>query len=454
MLLVRGILVAKFLGPYLFGIWGFLMLMNQYLSYTSFGMQYAINVEMSVDSVDDVERQEKYIGVTLTVTAIIATILALTGLAIQYFEVPLFEKYSFNQYVFALGIIVGLTHIKQILTNIYRVRGKLTRIMIGEFLFAFIPLLAAMIFRGEALITALLVSMAGSSLITLIIYLVNAPFKIVPQLDRAATKHLLIVGIPLLIYNLSFALMTIAGRTIVSISYSVETMGYFAMANSITVATLLGLRAAIWVVFPKVLTRSRLGLPDEEVAATVNKLNDLYSTAVFLAVFAMILSLPLLFAILPQYKPAADVLIVLLLSQAILSIVAGYNAVAIARKKQLMVAVIAIVAVIFIVLTGGLFAWLQWDYLWVAIAMLGGSFLYTFLQARLGTRLIHNNNFRQGYLNSILPVGSIIAIALVLIGVFTGFPWLFSSLGLLVFILTRRDAIGRIWVFVAAKLKA
>ena len=295
LLFVRGILVAKFLGPYLFGVWGFLMLMNQYLSYTSFGMQYAINVELAVDSVDNVRQQEKYIGVALTVTAIIAAILALIGLAIQYFEIPLFEKYSFNQYALALGVIVGMTHLKEILTNVYRVHGKLVRIMIGEFLFAFIPLLAALTFRGEALITALLLAMAGSSLITLVVYLVKAPFKIVPQLDRAATKYLLVIGIPLLIYNLSFALMTIAGRTIVSIFYSVETMGFFAMANSITVATLLGLRAVIWVVFPKVLTRTRLGLPDEEVASTVNKLNDLYSTAVFLAVFVMILFLPLLF---------------------------------------------------------------------------------------------------------------------------------------------------------------
>jgi O-antigen/teichoic acid export membrane protein len=428
--------------------------MNQYLSYTSLGMQYAINVELAVDSVDNVRRQEKYIGVALTVTALIAVILALTGLAIQYFEIPLFEKYSFNQYALALGVIVGMTHLKEILTNVYRVHGKLVRIMIGEFLFAFIPLLAALTFRGEALITALLFAMAGSSLISLVVYLVKAPFKIVPQLDRAASKYLLVIGIPLLIYNLSFALMTIAGRTIVSIFYSVETMGFFAMANSITVATLLGLRAVIWVVFPRVLSRTRLGLPDEEVASTVKKLNDLYSTAVFLAVFVMILSLPLLFAILPQYKPAAGVLTVLLLTQAVLSIVAGYNAVAIARKRQMMVAAIAIIAVIFIVVFGGFFAWLQWDYVWVAVAMLGGGFVYTILQARLGTRLIYGNNSPQDYLYSILPVGSIIAIVLVLVGVFTEFPWLFSGLGLLVFIWTRREAIGRLWAFSAAKLSA
>jgi len=366
----------------------------------------------------------------------------------------LFEKYSFNQYAFALGVIVGMTHFKEILTNVYRVNGKLFRIMVGEFLFAFIPLLAAMIFRGEALITALLVAMAGSSLITLIIYLVKAPFKIVPQLDRAATKHLLVIGIPLLIYNLSFALMTIAGRTIVSISYSVETMGFFAMANSITVATLLGLRAIIWVVFPKVLMRTRLGLPDEEVARTVNKLNDLYGTAVFLAVFVMILSLPLLFAILPQFEPAASVLIVMLLTQAILSVVAGYNAVAIARKRQLWVAAIAIIAVIFIVLFGGLFAWLQWDYIWVAMAMLGGGILYTLLQARLSARLIYGESPPQSYLSNILPMGSIFATLLILAGIFTHYPWIFSVLALVLFIWMQRDAINRLWAFANAKIKA
>jgi O-antigen/teichoic acid export membrane protein len=295
--------------------------------------------------------------------------------------------------------------------------------------------------------------MAGSTLIALIIFLVKAPFNIVPQFNREATNHLLIIGIPLLIYNLSFALMTIAGRTIVSFSYPVETMGFFAMANSITTATLLGLKAVLWVVFPKVLTKTRHGLPDEEVAGTVKRINDLYSTAVFLAVFVMILALPLLFAVLPQYKPAENVLIVLLLTQAVISIVAGYNTVAIARKKQMMVATIAIAAVIFIVIFGGLFAWLQWDYIWVAIAMLGGGVLYTILQAQLGTRLIYNQKLERGYLNEILPLGSIFAIAIILAGVFTAYSWLFSALGLLIYVWARREAVARLWSFSASKLK-
>lgn len=246
--------------------------------------------------------------------------------------------------------------------------------------------------------------------------------------------------------------MTIAGRTIVSISYSVETMGFFAMANSITTATLLGLRAVIWVIFPRVLSKTRHGMPENEVATTVEKLNDHYGTAVFLVVFAMILSLPFLFLILPQYKPAENVLIVLLLTQAVLSVVAGYNAVAIARKKQLLVAAISLAAVGFIVIFGGVFAWLHWNYIWVALAMLGGGFLYTFLQAHLGSRLINKTNSSREYLSSILPVGSLIAIALIIIGIFTGLPWLFSALGLLVFVLTRRHAIGRLLAFSFAKL--
>ncbi len=452
MLFIRGILVAKILGPYLFGIWGFLMLINQYLSYTSFGIPFAINVELSVDSLHDAKRQEKYIGVSLSIALIVTAVLVFFGLVIQYFSLPIFEKYSFNQYALALAVIVGMTHLKQILTNVYRAYGKLHRIMIGEFLFAFIPLLAVLFFRGEILITALLVAMAVSSLITLIIYLVKAPFKIVPQLQRAAIKHLLVIGLPLLIYNLSFALMTIIGRTIVSISYSVETMGFFAMANSITVATLLGLRAVIWVIFPRVLSKSRSDLPDEKVARTINKLNDLYSTAVFLAVFVMILLLPLLFAILPQYKPAASVLTIMLLTQAILSVVAGYNAVAIARKKQMLVAINAIIAVVFIGILGGLFAWLQFDYIWVAVAMLIGGIVYTVLQTRLGTQLVSIENWHQGSLQSILPFGSIIAIVLILIGVRIGLPWLFTGLGLVVYLWFRRDAVGRLWNFAVAKL--
>ncbi|MCB8980446.1 MAG: oligosaccharide flippase family protein [Ardenticatenaceae bacterium] len=444
---VRGILVAKFLGPYLFGIWGFLTLMQQYLMYTGFGFQHAINVELAVNALSDKERQAKYINASFTMTLLIAAFLAVVGAYVQFQEIPLFPKYNFYQYTFAISLIVGLSHLKEVFSNIYRVYGKLNRIIVGEILIAALPLIVVFFFRDEALILAVLAATGFSSLIAVLVFIFRPPFSLKLEFDFPIAWQMMAIGIPLLVYTLSYSLITIMGRTVVSIFYSVEELGYFSLANSVTYATLLGLRAVTWVVFPSILTKTRDGLPDEEVRKVVNKVNDLYSTAVFLVVFVMILLTPLLNIFLPQYKPVVGILSVMLVMQAVLSVIFGYNTVAIARNQQMKVAVISIVAVIFITALSGLIGFLNLDVYWIAVAMLGGSIIFVVLQAQLGSRLIHGGKLQRGYLTDVLPLGSIIAMALFVVGSITEFSTPLGIIGLAVFVISRRQSIEKLTAF-------
>ncbi|MBK8905700.1 MAG: oligosaccharide flippase family protein [Anaerolineaceae bacterium] len=451
---VRGILVAKFLGPYLFGIWGFLTLMQQYLMYTGFGFQHAINVELAVNALSDKERQAKYINVAWTMTLLIAVLLAVIGAYVQFRDVPLFTKYNFYQYTFALSLIVGLSHLKEVFSNIYRVYGQLNRIMLGEILVATLPLIVVFFYRDEALILAVLAATCVSSLIAILIFIIRPPFALALEFDFPAAWQMMAIGIPLLVYTLSYALITTMGRTVVSIFYSVEELGYFSLANSITYATLLGLRAVTWVVFPSILTKTRDGLPDDEVRKIVNKVNDLYSTAVFLVVFIMILLTPLLNIFLPQYKPVVSILSVMLVMQAVLSVIFGYNTIAVARNQQLKVAGISIIAVIFITLLSGLIGLLKWDVFWIAIVMLGGSILFVVLQAQLGSRLMNNGNIQKGYLTDVLPLGSMIAMAFFVVGSIMNTPAPFGVIGLVVFLISRRHSIQQLSSFAWNKFQS
>jgi hypothetical protein len=140
---LRGMLVAKLLGPYHFGVWGFLMLVRQYLLYTSLGLEYAVSVELATGSTAGDDQQEEIIRVALSSVITIAGFLILCGTVVQALGVPSFEKYSFSQYALALVAVVGLTHIRQVLTNVHRVYGNLIRIGAGELLTAALPLLAS-----------------------------------------------------------------------------------------------------------------------------------------------------------------------------------------------------------------------------------------------------------------------------------------------------------------------
>jgi O-antigen/teichoic acid export membrane protein len=452
LLFVRGLLVAKFLGPEMFGIWGFLMLAQQYLAYTSFGVQYALNVELSTETSTTPEKRAEWIGTALIHTLLILGGLILLGLGIQVSGISFFQKYSFNRYALVLGLNTGLNMLQDLFATAYRAHRKLARVAVSEMLSAVVPLLAVLIFRDESLIDFLFAALILQGLITIAQYSIRAPFKIAFKFNFHYWKQLLTVGGPLLVYGASFSLITVSGRTIISIFYPAEIMGYYSLANNITAATLLGLNAVSWVVFPDILSRTHADIPDDVAAEVVQKVNNFYGTSVFLTVFGVILGLPVLFFFIPQYQPATGALSVLLLAQAIFSISFGYNCVAIARKKQMKVAGISVITTIIVTGLSLLAALLKMSFMWVAVAVLIGAFVYSLWQAHLGAHLLNMDRDGLGYLKSVLPWGSLAATLVFLVGILAGHPTPMGLFGMAIFVLANRQKLKLLQGFIGQKI--
>ena len=284
LLLLRGILLAKYLGPYLFGVWGFITLAQQYLSYTNLGIQFAVTVDLATASSDNVGYKQKVIGNAITLSFLFAAGLAFLGLMLSGSNLNLFEQYSFNQYALLLMIWVGLFNLQQVLINIYRVYDRLIRIAICEIIFAIIPLLVTLVYRDEALITASLIAMIVSCLSNILILFYTPPFRYTFSFLSDIAWKLIKIGVPLLVYHVSFNMITLAGRTILGIFYPNEVMGYYTLANTITNGTLLGFKAVLWIFFPLVLFKTRSEVADDAALKIIQKVNNLFNTSVLLLV--------------------------------------------------------------------------------------------------------------------------------------------------------------------------
>ena len=449
---LRGMLVAKVLGPYFFGIWGFLTLVQQYLSYTNLGLQFAVLVELTTESAEDVRQKERAVSVALILTLGTAAVLLLLGLGVQLLGVNLFEKFEFSQYVMLVVAYAGLANLQHVLTSIYRVYKKLLQIAVSELLNAVILLVVVFLFKDAALVWALLGSMIVAALVSISLYLVRIPFKVRLEFDFSVAKHLLKVGLPLLVYNVSYYLIVVAARTVLAAYYSVEEMGYYSLANSLTTATLLGLQSAAWLVMPDVFSRTHQGVKDEDALKTVSKVNGLYSTAVFLVVFSVILLMPALFLYLPQFEPAGQTITVLLLAQGVLSVSFGYNALAIARRKQNSVAMISLLAVLIVVSGSLTVAWLKLSFEWIAFTVLLGALVYTLLQSCLGARLVEQENGKRNYVADVLPLGSLLALGCFLAGYLFKIPLIAGIIGMLIYCITNWGRLYAVWSFAKGKL--
>jgi len=434
--------MAKILGPYFFGIWGFINLVLSYLSYTNMGIQYAINVELSLKDKKNHNEVALFIGNSLFVTLCICTILVLIYIVVKISGIDLFPTYSFSQYALLVTLIASLNQFGQVFANIYRSYGRVSRIAITEILLSVFTLLCVFIFKGVTLIEGLLFTMASVGLISIIIYMVRSPIKIKLSININIIKTLLSKGLALLIYSISFNLIMLSATTIISIFYSVEKMGCFSLANSITTATLLGLGAITWVLFPTFLWKLRADITDVEARAIVTKITKVYSTIVYLIVFIVIMVSPLIFLYLTQYAPLAPALNYLLLSQAILSSCIAYNSLAISRNKQYSVVRISLMSLALVLVMGLLVAYLKLEFTVVALTVLMAITAYSTFQTRLGNSLIGIDTSIVASIKQILPLNLIIPVLIIIIGNIMDYPQTTGLIGLMIFVvLNYRDII-------------
>lgn len=450
-LFVRGLIIAKFLGTYYFGIWGFLTLVLQYLSYSTFGINYAITVQLSTESQKEEVKNGLYSSVALLSTLILDLLLIGIGIIVQYSGIELFSRFEFNHYVLFIVIIAGLSNLQQVLINIYRVEKKIFRIAIVEIFTAIVLMISALIFRENQLIKSQITTLLLTGILSILILVYQLPFRFRLRIDKNIIKSLFKLGFPLFFYNLSFFLITIAPRSVVSAFYSVEILGFFTLANSIAYSTLLGLQSVAWAIYPEVLSKTTLDKSNESTFDTINTINLLYNTTCFLLVFIVVLLLPILFLYLPQYRPAIPIVTILLLSQAVLATSFGFNALAVSRKKQQEVAIIGIEVVLLITLLSILASYIHLHQIWIAFIGLLGSFIYILFQVRLGSKLINPNQSFWGEFQKMYPVGIIVAIFINIFGSFTDMPIIWSSVALGILIITNLSNIKSLWLFVMTK---
>jgi O-antigen/teichoic acid export membrane protein len=445
LLFLRGLLVAKLLGPYFFGIWGFITLYQQYLSFTSLGIQFAVNTELALLQQDDQKRRDSLINSSFTLTLIIFCIVVGVAFILQFFHIEIFKTEGSYKYIILTFLIAGLQHFRELFSNIFRVFNDYWRIAVGELLIAVVTLIVVFFFKDENLIVSLLLSWTISLAISIVIFVVNAPFKLRLSLELKEVKGLMSIGLPLLVYTISYYLMTLSSRTIISIYYDLDIVGYYTFANTITNATLLGLNVASWVFYPTILSKLKEGTGESEVRNTVSRVNNLYGVAVVLIVYLGIIFFPLFYIFLEKYRRAGTVLNILLLSQAVLSLGFVFNTLAIARKKHNQIALISLAST---VLSTGLcliFANLKMDFVWLAVSTLLSFTVYTIIICLYGFKLLGIKGFN---LLEFFPFSLQFSMILFLIGSFSDYSMICYFSGLSIFIWTNRRNLMDIFNFI------
>lgn len=363
----RGLLLAYYLGPLLLGVYGYIMLYQQYLSYSSLGLNYSINSELAV--LKDDNKDEEYVLINSAFTGLlyISFFIILISILIYYLKIQLFPFTESYKYVLILAPLSILINFQQIFVNVFRVQKKLTPIILGECLLSIGLFLLIFFFKGVTLINVVFYGWIVILFLTIIIY--NVIYEGTIRYNNSKIKYLLKSGLPLLIYVFSYYLMNLLVRTLIGSFYPLEVMGYFSFANNITTAIMLGLDTITWVIFPSIISKlSDLELNKKDLEIYLVQFSDKLNLVVLIIVSLSIILLPILFLILPKYQPVQPSLIILLINQILFNSGFVFISLFIARKMYVNIAVISLVSVLLGSFFSLIFCYYKLPYIWLVVA--------------------------------------------------------------------------------------
>jgi hypothetical protein len=123
---VRGFVLAYYLGPFFLGVYGYLMLYQQYLSYSSLGLNYSVNSESAILKDENGQEQIHIINSAFTGVFFIALFILIVSSIAYSLKVSLFPVENSYQYIALLAPLTILINFQQIFVNVFRLQKKLT----------------------------------------------------------------------------------------------------------------------------------------------------------------------------------------------------------------------------------------------------------------------------------------------------------------------------------------
>ncbi len=402
---VNAIIIAKVLGPYAFGIYGFVFLLINYVRFLNPGVHYAVNVELATHDRSNKKEATQIAANGLLISVMSVIFLASISIVLYFGKFQIFAKYEFNKYLLVTTLIGIALVLNLFFTNVYRSYAKFYQILCYLILPQLFLLITLFISPQQDKVSNLLYGFLFGHLISVVFFLIKYPLKLDLQFSLEIQKKLIKRGLSLLLYNASFYFIMISSRTIVSIYFDVEKLGLYSFANSVAQASILILGVVGYIFFPKILNRLKSGLSDEETIKILGKIRKLYLSTSYILVFLVVILYTILMVIMSEYRTSEMAFLFLVLMQLFLAKVFGYSHLLIARGYETKIAIYALITVgINVTLSLVLIYLFNIDFTGVAICTFISISFYVYSVVKKGKSILNEDIKVIALLKQLLPI--------------------------------------------------
>jgi len=384
---VNSIFIAIYLGPLYLGVWGFISLVDQYIGQFNFGITYSVNAIASIN-----KNRETYIkkivGVAISLLIILSIVVVIFFIANYIFGFKIGEKFNFSKYVIIVCSIAIINFFNSLLSNLFRIYGKLFEIAFYQSIYPIIILIAIFFWKGDELLWAMVIINFVSTVASFLLFFVKSPIQIRPLWNLRLSKKILHMGWHLFVYNTSFYLIIITTRSFVSQYYTVQEFGYFTFAFSLANAILLLLQSLSFLIYPKLLNRFATA-SKERSAFLLSMVRDAYITTSHALIHIAIFIFPLFLFLFPKYESAGDAFKMIALAVVLYSNSFGYQGLIVAKGGEIQLGLFAFGALcINVIVAFVLVLILNVPYSYVIISTMVTYLIYVYCLGFLGRKRI------------------------------------------------------------------
>lgn len=330
---LNALLIANYLGPYYLGIWGFILLMNQYFLQFNFGLPNSfVTIASSLTKKDDT----KELFNNSIILTIFLSFLFLFVYALIYFDIITYgSDYNLEEYIFLIILSAILVNFNMIFINLYRIYNKIWQIAFSQSLFPILSLLIILVsgLESKELVSVLLIGYFISVLIPFLLFIYYSPLPFVLKYDDLICKRIIKRGMFLFLYNTSFYLIMISSRTIISDYYDVSQFGLFTFSFTLANSILLLFESLQFLIFPKLINKLTNISPDS-CMDFISTLRIPYITITHLLIHFGIMVFPIFITFFPNYIESTNIFRLIALTIIILTLKFGFDSYLLAKCRE------------------------------------------------------------------------------------------------------------------------
>lgn len=304
---VKGIYVARYLGPTLLGSYGLVVLITGYLQFANLGVYSAMNLEVSTQR-DDSARAEvlgRVVESAWTYALMTGVVLACTVFIIRQWFSSSFPP-DVTRYLYAVCFIGFCGQFRVFTLTLARLRRRYRLINVLDLISAGTVLSVVLVFGARYKLDAVVGGMLLASTITLVVGLVTAVQARVVRIRVDMIPTLVAIGVPLFIYGIFEHVFGTIDRWMIVTWLEREDLGFFTLSYSFATSTLVLLSAFTYLSYPDFLGAFHLTSGDEREKRRVlesfrRRTVTVGSAATGLGVLGMVCIEPVIEVFLPQY---------------------------------------------------------------------------------------------------------------------------------------------------------